>query len=173
MAKSEENNTTTLLGLKDCKVEEVVRGDDRVIVKIMINRGREKCPYCGSAKLYGHGTCDPRHVLHTWMHGTKVYIDLHRQRWKSRDCGYTFTGGKQLLSPCSRLTRQAEAEALWQLRERNFRQVTRELGVGYSTLRRLMAREIDEKALGFIQHDHEIHLVLTSLVSNIRKWYTL
>jgi hypothetical protein len=58
----------------------------------------------------------------------------------------------------SRLTKQAEAEALWQLRDRNFSQVRRELGVGYSTLRRLLEREIDEEALGFIQNEDEIYL---------------
>ena len=55
-----------------------------------------------------------------------------------------------MLRPRSRLTRPAEAEALWQLRDRNFSQVTRELGIGYSTLRRLLEREIDEEALGFM-----------------------
>ncbi|MCD6391323.1 MAG: ISL3 family transposase, partial [Dehalococcoidia bacterium] len=58
----------------------------------------------------------------------------------------------------SRLTRQAEAGALWQLKDRNFSQVTRELGIGYSTLRRLLERKIDEEALGFVQHEDEIHL---------------
>ena len=158
MAKSQQNSTTMLLGLKDCKAGEVVGSDDRIVVKIIVNGGREKCPYCGSAKLYGHGMCDPRHVLHTWTNGTKVYLDLHRQRWRCRDCGHTFTEGKQLVRSRSRLTRQAEAEALWQLRDRNFSQVTRELGVGYGTLRRLMEREIDEEALGLIQHEDEIHL---------------
>lgn len=158
MAKSQKNDTTMLLALKDCKVEGVVRGDDRVTVKIIINGGREICPHCGSSILYGHGMCDPRHVLHTWMHGTKVYLDLHRRRWKCRDCGHIFTEGKQLVRSRSRLTRQAEAEALWQRRDRNFSQVTRELGIGYGTLRRLLEREIDEEALGFVQHEDEIHL---------------
>jgi hypothetical protein len=30
MARSEENSISILLGIKDCKVGEVVRGDDRV-----------------------------------------------------------------------------------------------------------------------------------------------
>ena len=63
-----------------------------------------------------------------------------------------------MLRPRSRLTRPAEAEALWQLKDRNFSQVTRELGVGYSTLRRLLEREIDEEALGFLQDEGEIYL---------------
>jgi transposase len=58
----------------------------------------------------------------------------------------------------SRLTRQAEVEALWQLKDRNFSQVKRDLGVSYGTLRRLLAREIDEETLGFIQDEDEIYL---------------
>ena len=34
----------------------------------------------------------------------------------------------------------------------------RELGVGYGTLRRLLEREIDKEALGFIQNEDEIYL---------------
>jgi transposase len=34
----------------------------------------------------------------------------------------------------------------------------RELGIGYSTLRRLLEREIDEEALGFIQDEDKIYL---------------
>ncbi len=44
---------------------------------------------------------------------------------------------------------------LWQLKDRNFSQVRSELGVAYGTLRRLMEREIAEKALGFIQGEVE------------------
>jgi hypothetical protein len=58
----------------------------------------------------------------------------------------------------SRLTRQAEAEALWQLKDRNFSQVRRELRVSYSTLRRLLEKEIDEEALGFIRDEDGIYL---------------
>jgi transposase len=157
MAKGQDNGTTILLGLKDCKVGEVRGGEDRVTVKTEV-KGRVKCPHCGSDRLYRHGECKPREVLHTWSNGKKVYLELHRRRWKCRDCKRTFTEGRELLRPRSRLTRPAEAEALWQLRDRNFSQVTRELGIGYGTLRRLLEREIDEEALGFIQDEDEIYL---------------
>ena len=157
MAKSQENGITILLGLKDYKVGEVWGGEDRVTVKTEV-KGREKCPYCGSAELYRHGLCKPREVLHSWSNGKKVYLELHRRRWECRDCKHTFAEGRELVRSRSRLTRQAEAEALWQLKDRNFSQVRRELGVGYSTLRRLLEREIDEEALGFIQDENEIYL---------------
>ena len=83
---------------------------------------------------------------------------LHRRRLKYCDCKRTSAEGRDLVRSRSRLTRQAETEALWQLRERNFSQVRRELGVGYGTLRRLLEREIDEEALGFIQNEGEIYL---------------
>ena len=118
----------------------------------------EKCPHCGSSRLYRHGRCKPREILHTWSNGKKVYLELHRRRWRCSDCKRTFSEGGELLRPRSRLTRPAEAEALWQLKDRNFSQVTRELGVGYSTLRRLLEREIDEEALGFLQDEGEIYL---------------
>ncbi len=63
-----------------------------------------------------------------------------------------------MVRPRSRLTGQAKAEALWQLRDRNFSQVKRGSGVGYGTLRRLMEREIDEEARVFIQGEDEIYL---------------
>lgn len=65
IAKSQQNSTTMLLGLKDCKAGETVRGDDKIVVKVTVNGGREKCPHCGSAKLYGHGTSDPRPTYFT------------------------------------------------------------------------------------------------------------
>ena len=80
----------------------------------------QKCPHCGSSQLYAHGVCKLREVLHTWSNGRRVYLEFHRCRWKCRDCKPTFAEGKELVQSRSRLTRQAEAEALWQLKDRNF-----------------------------------------------------
>ena len=158
MARGQENSITTLLGIENLRVAGVVRDGDRVVVKVAFaNRGQE-CAYCSSARLYGHGTCQPRQVLHTWMNGAKIYLELHRRRWRCRDCNRTFTEGKELVRSRSRLTRQAEAEVLWQARDRGFSQVTRELGVSYGTQRRLLEREIDGEVPGFVQHEDEIHL---------------
>ncbi|MCL0073113.1 transposase family protein [Dehalococcoidia bacterium] len=127
MAKSQDNGTTILLGLKDYKVGEVWGGEEKVVVKVEI-KGRIKCSYCGSGKLYRHGMCQPRKILHTWSNGRRVYLELHRRRWKCRDCKRTFAEGRELVRSRSRLTRQAETEVLWQLKDRNFSQVRRELG---------------------------------------------
>ncbi len=102
--------------------------------------------------------CKPRKALHSWSNGKRVYLELHRQRWRCRECGQSFNDGAQLLRSYSRITRQAETEALWQLKDRSFSQVRRELGVGYCTLRRLLEREIDEEALGFVGGEEEIFL---------------
>jgi transposase len=74
MAKSQEDGTTILLGLKDYKVGEVWGGEEKVVVKTEVKEG-EKCPHCGSGKVYGHGVCKPREVLHTWSNGKRVYLN--------------------------------------------------------------------------------------------------
>jgi transposase len=157
MSRGQDNGTTILLGLKDYKVREVWGGEEKIVVKTEV-KGRIKCPHCGSGKLYGHGMCKPREILPTWSNGRRVYLEFYRRRWKCRDCKRTFAQGRELLRSRSRLTRQAEAKAWWQLKDRNFSQMRRELGVGYSTLRRLLEREIDEETLGFIRNEDEIYL---------------
>lgn len=111
MAKGQDNGTTILLGLEDYRVREVRRGKEKVVVEITA-KSAERCPHCGSEKLYRHGKCNPREVLHTWSTGKRVYLELHRRRWKCRHCEHTFTEGRELVRPRSRLTRPAEAEAL-------------------------------------------------------------
>jgi transposase len=119
MSKGQDNGTTILLGLKGYRVVEVVGGEEKVVVKTEV-KGRIKCPHCDSGKLYGQGMGKPREILYTWSNGRKVYLELHRRRWKRRDCKCTFAKGRELVQPRSRLTRQAETESLWQLKDRNF-----------------------------------------------------
>ena len=78
MAKGQENGITILLGPKDYKVGEVREGEEKVTVKVEV-KGREKCPYCDSGKLYGHGMCKPREVLHTWSNGRRDSIGPRRR----------------------------------------------------------------------------------------------
>jgi transposase len=143
--------------LENYRLGEVRREEDRVTVKAEV-KGKEKCPYCGSGRLYRHGESKPRKVLHTWSNGRRVYLELHRRHWKCCSCRHTFTEGWQLVRPRSRLIRPSEDEALWQLKDRSFSQVTRELGIGYGTLRRTLEREIDEETLGFIEDKDELYL---------------
>jgi len=153
------NGTTTLLGLEGYRIGETRQNDKGIMVEVMGRRcGLGQCPWCGSARLYRHGFCKPRRLLHGWLHGKKVYLELHRQRFRCRDCGKSFTGEDRLARRYSRLTRKGEGEALWQLRAQSFAQVGRELGVGYGTLRRLLEREIDEETLGYIGEEGAIYL---------------
>ena len=62
------------------------------------------------------------------------------------------------MRPHSSLSKQAEAEALWQSKYLSFSQVKKELGISYSTLRRLLEREIDGDTLGFIKEEEEVFL---------------
>jgi transposase len=158
MAKSQENGTTILLGLEGYEVGEVIEEAKGIVVEVGTDLEKPACPHCDSAELYRHGKAKKRRVLHAWSQGKKIYLEIARHRWQCRDCGYSFTGARELMRPHSRLTKQAEAEALWQLKERSFSQVSKELGISYSTLRRLLEREIDEEALGLIKEEEELFL---------------
>jgi transposase len=158
MAKSQENGTTILLGLEGYKVGKVIEEGKGIVVEVGTDLIKPVCLRCDSAKLYRHGRAKKRRVLHGWSQGKKVYIEIARHRWQCRECGHSFTEGAELVRPHSRLTKRAEAEALWQLKDRSFNQVTRELGISYSTLRRLLEREIDEETLGSIDREDEIFL---------------
>ena len=158
MAKSQENSITILLGLAGYEVGKVIEEEREIVVEVGADSKKPACPRCDSARLYRHGRAKKRRVLHGWSQGRKIYLEIVRHRWRCRDCGYSFTGGMELVRSHSRLTKQAEAEALWQLKDRSFNQVKRELGVGYSTLRRVLEREIEEEALGFIKEEEEIFL---------------
>ena len=71
MARSQEDGITILLGLKDYKVEQVREDEDRVVVKVMLEHREKECPYCDLTRLYRHGKCQPREVLHSWSNGRK------------------------------------------------------------------------------------------------------
>ncbi len=105
----------------------VTESEGRVIVEVKAKEVKPICPRCGWVKLYRHGLSKRRRVLHSWSNGKRVYLELHWQRWRCRECGRSFNDGAELLRPYSRITKQAEQEALWQLRDRSFSQGNREL----------------------------------------------
>jgi len=158
MAKSQENGNTILLGLKGYEVGMVTENGGKIIVEARSRERKPICPYCSSVKLYRHGSGKRRRVLHSWSNGKKVYLELSRQRWRCQDCGRSFNGSAQLLRPYFRMTKQAEQEALWQLKDRSFSQVKRDLGVSYTSLRRLLEKEIDGEASSFLPLEEEIFL---------------
>jgi len=77
------------------------------------------------------------------------------------------------------MTRQVEQEALWQLKDRSFSQAKRELGVSYTSLRRLLEKEIDGEVLSCLPLEEEIflgidehgfkHRELVHMVTEVRK----
>jgi transposase len=158
MAKSQENGTTILLGLKGYEVVTVTESEGKIIVEASAQENKPVCPCCSSVKLYRHGLCKRRRVLHSWSNGKRVYLELSFQRWRCQGCGHSFNDSAQLLRPYSRMTKQAEQEALWQLKDRSFSQVRRDLGVNYTSLRRLLEKEIDGEASSLLPLEEEIFL---------------
>ncbi len=159
MAKSQDNGSTVLLGLKGYEVEQVRQGDNGIVVRVMSAREKDpSCPRCGGSKLYRHGLSRTRRVLHSWSYGAKIYLEFESHRWRCRECGGSFSAERDLLRPYSRITKQAQTEALWQLRDHSFSQVKRELGVGYWTLRALLERETNEEMLSNLREEGALFL---------------
>ena len=146
MARRQEDSMTILLGIKGHRVKGV-REEGRGLVVEMEEGEEASCPRCGCGCLYRHGKAKPRPVLHSWTRGKRVYLVLAGRRWRCRACRYCFTQRIPLARPYSRLTGQAEEEALWELKEHSFSQVRRRLGVGYGTLRCLLERRVNQGAL--------------------------
>jgi transposase len=110
--RSQENGTTILLGLKGYEVGTVAEEEGKIVVEVKTGQRNPVCPYCRSVRLYRHGSGRKRQVLHSWSNGRKVCLELSRQRRRCRDCGHSFNDGTELLRPHSRITKQAEQEAL-------------------------------------------------------------
>jgi len=104
VTRRQEDGITILLGLKGYRVEEVTESEDGIVVEVRAGQGKVVCPYCGGEKLYRHGSGRRRKVLHSWSNGKKVYLELHRQRWRCHDCGRSFNDGGELLRPYSTMT---------------------------------------------------------------------
>jgi len=118
MAKSQENGTTILLGLKGYEVEKVTEEGKGIIAEVRtIGAKKLNCPRCSSTTLYRHGWGKKRRVLHSWSGGKKVYLELNGHRWQCRECGRSFNDRAELLRPYSRISKQAEQEGLWQLKD--------------------------------------------------------
>ena len=98
MAKSQENGTIILLGLKGYEVGMVTENGEKIIVEARSRERKPVCPYCNSVKLYRHGSGKRRRVLHSWSDGKKVYLELSRQRWRCQDSGRSFSGSVQLIA---------------------------------------------------------------------------
>jgi len=97
MAKSQQDGITKLLRLRICQTGKVTSNEEIAVVEVEI-KGEGRCPSCSSTRLYRHGICEPRQLLHTWINGTRVYLRLRRQRFRCLDCRHTFAPGKELVS---------------------------------------------------------------------------
>lgn len=154
----QSDSITSLLGIEGYGVLGMREEGDSFVVEVEGYGGEVSCPQCDGHRLYRHGKAKLRKVLHGWMRGKRVYLLLARRRWRCQGCGHSFTEGASLVRPYSRMSRQAEGEALYELREHSFSQVGRRLGVSYSTLRRLLERDVNCEALNLIGREGPLFL---------------
>ena len=73
MARSQEDGITILLGLKGYEVGKVSEDAEEIMVEVEAKPGGISCPCCSSTKLYRHGLCPERTVLHSFRHQELVH----------------------------------------------------------------------------------------------------
>jgi len=81
------------------------------------------------------------------------------------DCGHPFYDGAKLRRPYSGMSKQAEQEVLWHLKDRSFSRLVRKLGLSYRRLRRLVEGEPDEDTIASIREEAQIFLGIDELRS--------
>ena len=144
MGKTRRDSIAVLLGIKGCRVRKVMEEEHNIIVEVEGDVGAPSCPRCNSEEIKSHGKAKPRRVFRGLANGNRVYLAIRRQRLKCKRCGKTFTPGLPFLHPHSRMTKNLEMNALFELRQQSFSQVGQKLGISYGTLRRILDRGIDE-----------------------------
>jgi len=182
MANGHRNNITKLLGLEGLRVLEVVEEEEIIVIKVQPKKEMEIfCPHCGSNCLYRHGKARPRRVLHAYVCGKRIYLEIWGlQRWKCRKCGRTFTQQLEILRPKSRLTNTAEMWVLWLLKFTSFKEVSRMLGISYGRVKKvlmevlamiklpeLVADELEELHIGIDEHSFR-HQDMVIMVIDVR-----
>jgi transposase len=130
--------------------------ENNIIVEVEGEFGAPSCPRCNSEEIKAHGKARPRKVFHGLVNGNRVYLAIRRQRLKCKRCGKAFTPGLPFLRPYSRLTKNLEMNALFELRQQSFSQVSQKLGIGYGTLRRILDRGVDQALALDLIDDSEV-----------------
>lgn len=153
---------TKLLNLKEGEVTltEISEEDGKITVSLKLKEKELTCPKCGSTKLYKHGRVKIRRVRHSWMMGKVIDLKiLDRPRWKCTKCNKTFLEEISFLKGRSRYTKQAEQEAIVLLKGRSFSEVSKELKISYSTLRRiLLSFKFEEEIKDFLMKSKELYI---------------
>ncbi len=181
MAKGHLNDITNLLGLEGLRVIQVVKEEDFVVIKVQAKGERAFCPHCGSKHLYRHGHARPRRVLHAFICGKRVYLEIWGlQRWKCRSCGRTFTQRLEILRPKSRLTNMAEMWVLWLLKFMSFKEVAKLLHISYGKIKKVlmdfvrmadlpgsMIDDLEELHLGIDEHSFR-HQDMVIVVTDVK-----
>jgi len=97
VAGSQQDSITILLGLKGYRVEGAKDGEQEIVVEARGHLKESTLPRCGCPEVHSHGESKPRKVLHSWIGGKRVYLELHWKRWRCRERNRSFSEGTELL----------------------------------------------------------------------------
>lgn len=127
------------LHIKDVKTEPLSDNGQNLIAHASVTAKAVECQKCKHQKLYEFGTRNIRYV-DLPMHGKQVLINLKRQRYQCRACGYTFMPDHPEFDPQFRLTARAVKWIEQQASRQTFAYVSQVVGIEERTVRRVFWR---------------------------------
>lgn len=118
-------------------------GGERVVTAT-VTAPADKCPKCSHPKLYEFGTRPTRYV-DLPIHGDQVLINLKRQRYRCRKCGFTFMPTPPGFDAQFRMTSRAVEWVEREASRQTFAYVSQHIGIEERSIRRVFWRYAQRK----------------------------
>ena len=128
---------TKLLGLQEAKIENIEANDEKIVISLVMNRKKHKCPCCGADtdKIHDYRT---QLVTDLDLREKQVVLKLRKRRYVCPHCGKRFCENIHFLPRYFRRTVQVTASIVNYLRESvSYSYVARKHHVSVATVLRV------------------------------------
>lgn len=128
---------TKLLGLQEAKIENIEENNENIVISLVMNRKKHKCPCCGAETDRIHDYRLQR-VTDLDLRGKQVVLRLRKRRYVCPDCGKRFCENIFFLPRYFRRTARVTANIINSLRESvSYTHVARKHHVSIATVLRI------------------------------------
>ena len=153
------NHMATLLNLQGLIIHKINITEDCYEIKIANPGKAQPCPHCKSKQIKKNGFGKTRKIRHgIVVSGLPVFLLYRSRRYYCNNCKKSFSRkppdwlveGKQRSSKC------CQNQALRTLKGTSFKETTRQTGLGYTVLRRILFDKISDNILLDLPEDEEL-----------------
>lgn len=136
------------LHLPGVKTEWTNSNDGERVVTATVTAPADKCPKCSHPKLYEFGTRSTRYI-DLPIHGDQVLVNLKRQRYRCRNCGFTFMPTPPGFDGQFRMTTRAVEWVEREASRQTFAYVSQHIGIEERSVRRVFWRYAQQREKEF------------------------